>query len=91
MTVIRHWLAHRERWKDSPRVITPRDDDDAAEWRRLGYRVEGPFVPASELEGAVEACREAAFLIVALGHGGEHENCDPCEFVRTHFVGGSSR
>jgi hypothetical protein len=51
---MRHWLAYRERWQDEPKVITPRDDDDLAEWRRLGYRVEGPFV----LEGDAGAVAE---------------------------------
>jgi hypothetical protein len=43
-TITRHWLAHREIWKDMPQVITTCDDAAVAKWRRLGYRIEGPFV-----------------------------------------------
>lgn len=56
----RHWVAYHERWngsQDAPKVITPRDDADVAEWRRLGYRVEGPFVLESD-DVAVKLLRE---------------------------------
>jgi hypothetical protein len=58
MSVLRHWLAYRERWQDAPRVITPRDDADVAEWRRLGYRVEGPFVLEAALHEAIQLARD---------------------------------
>jgi len=29
--------------------------------------------------------RHATFLFGALGHGGEHDDCDPCAFVRRHL------
>ena len=44
--------------------------------------------PTTTTRGAVSACEQAAFLFGALGHGGEHENCDPCAFVRAHHPAG---
>lgn len=31
-----------------------------------------------------EDLRQASFLFGALGHDGQHENCDPCAFVHRH-------
>ena len=36
----------------------------------------------AEAERLREDNRQAAFLFGAFGHDGEHDRCDPCEFVR---------
>jgi len=60
MDLLRHWVVvgPTERWaKAFP------DEATARQWIAgwgTGFRVEGPFVPAEQLEGAVEALREEA-------------------------------
>lgn len=67
-----HWLVHA---KHSGPIPTW-DAGQAERYRANGYRVEGPFVRAGELQGAVDALREAhaalrAGIAAALDHLGE--------------------
>jgi hypothetical protein len=54
---VRHWLIYPKRDTDRTRVIALPDAVD--EWRRLGYRVDGPFVlEAEQPRGAVDRIAE---------------------------------
>lgn len=41
--LLRHWIVHPRRAGDPLKVLTLADA--VAEWERLGYTVDGPFVP----------------------------------------------
>lgn len=41
--ILRHWIVQPKRATDAPKVIMLADAVD--EWERLGYTVEGPFMP----------------------------------------------
>jgi hypothetical protein len=56
----RPWLVQPKRLGDKPRAIATLDAVE--EWTRLGYTVDGPFVPEARHAGAVEAERWLAWL-----------------------------
>jgi hypothetical protein len=64
MSLIEHWLVY---WKSPPsenEQCFPVTTEYAANVYRVdGYRVEGPFVPASELRGAVTDLAAAVRLL----------------------------
>jgi hypothetical protein len=60
MDLLRHWIVRPKRPGDRDRVITLADG--VAEWERLGYTVDGPFVPEADA-GAVDLLREVHDLL----------------------------
>jgi hypothetical protein len=59
----RHWLVQPKRLGDKPRVIATLEAVE--EWARLGYTVDGPFVPEARYAGAVKALEEIAALTLS--------------------------
>jgi hypothetical protein len=61
MDVLRHWLATDRRYSvdptDAKYVAT---EDEAEQYRADGWRVDGPYVEASNYRGAVATLRQSA-------------------------------
>lgn len=55
-----HWLATIA---GAGYVAVPRTAEDAADYRAQGWKVEGPFAPAEQLAGAVDALERLASAI----------------------------
>jgi hypothetical protein len=72
MSVLRHWLI-RGLDAESGRTRVETDEATMRRSRDAGYHVNGPFVPESDLRGAVDALSD---LLDALDNSG-HLSSDP--------------
>ncbi len=88
MSVMRHWLAYDDTGRYAPSDEPRRIDTQAqaSEYRELGWRVEGPFVPEADA-GAVEATRLLDDAIAGYWQADDTQTLDAMKAARAALVG----